>query len=155
MLVEDRLSRGKLGAAALERLWHEPGDAAASIAAEVLADEVARDAAFAALLTDVVGAGGDADAVPPGSPPPGPVPPGPVPPGPVPPVHPVPPGPVPPGARAVPPQPPLPPAAGTAQPWAATAPPGSRPPLPDTYRRRTWVILLLGLPQAIVTYVVL
>ncbi|MFD3946248.1 hypothetical protein [Streptomyces sp. NPDC058579] len=126
VLVEDRLSRGTLGAAALERLRHEPGDAAASIVAEVLADEIARDTAFAALLTDVVGAGA------------GPVQPGAVPP----------PGSVPPGVPPAPPKPPL------SHP-AVTSAPGSRPPLPDSYRRQTWVILLLGLPQAIVTYVVL
>ncbi|MGW2018193.1 hypothetical protein [Streptomyces sp. NPDC001927] len=150
VLVEDRLSRGKLGEAALERLRHEPGEAAASIAAEVLADEIARDTAFAALLTDVVGAGGNnADAVPPGPVPPGAVPPGPVPPGPVPP------GPVPPGVPPVPPKPPLSPSAGTAQPRTGTQGPRFRPPLPPAYSGRMWVILLLGLPQAIVTYVVL
>ncbi|MER7001178.1 hypothetical protein [Streptomyces sp. NPDC000410] len=123
VLVEDRLSRGKLGAAALERLRDEPGEAAASIAAEVLADEITRDTAFAALLTDVVGA--DAGTVPPVAPPP------------------------------APPKPPLPPTAGTPQPWTATSARGPRLPLPDIYRRRTWVIWLLGLPQALVTYVLL
>ncbi|MEU4271076.1 hypothetical protein [Streptomyces sp. NPDC026092] len=155
VLVEDRLSRGKLGEAALERLRHEPGEAAASIAAEVLADEIARDTAFAALLTDVVGAGGNnADGVPHGGVPSSPVPPGPVPPGPVPPGA-VPPGPVPPGVPPVPPKPPLSPSAGTAQPRTGTQGPRFRPPLPPAYARRMWVILLLGLPQAIVTYVVL
>ncbi|MFH8890426.1 hypothetical protein [Streptomyces sp. NPDC017949] len=115
MLVEDRLRRSALGTAALDRLRDEPGESAASIAVPVLADEIARDSAYAALLSDAVSPGahaGTAGHMPPLPPPP-------------PPVHP---------------------------PRATTAP---RPSLPGTYRRQTWFIGLLGLPLAIVSYVLL
>ncbi|MFF3686015.1 hypothetical protein [Streptomyces sp. NPDC002187] len=48
VLVEDRFDRCKLGAAALDRPRDEPGNTAVSIAAELLADEIAWDTALAA-----------------------------------------------------------------------------------------------------------
>ncbi|MEV7547888.1 hypothetical protein AB0O29_35920, partial [Streptomyces sp. NPDC089915] len=52
VLVEDRLRATPLGAAALTKLRQEPGAASMGIAQSVLADELARDGAFSALLTD-------------------------------------------------------------------------------------------------------
>ncbi|MFL9680652.1 hypothetical protein [Streptomyces sp. KL110A] len=79
LLVEDRLRTSELGAAALARLRSEPGEGAFAIAVSVLADETARDPAFASFLAEAVTA---ASATPdagraktPAGPPPPPLPP--------------------------------------------------------------------------------
>ncbi|MGW7345329.1 hypothetical protein [Streptomyces sp. NPDC054854] len=104
VLVEDRLRRSALGTAALDRLRDEPGESAASIAVPVPADEIARDSAYAALLSDVVS----------------------------------------PGAHA-----------GTAGHMPLPPPPPPVHPPRATTALRTWFIWLLGLPLAVVSYVLL
>ncbi|MFF5337879.1 hypothetical protein [Streptomyces sp. NPDC013181] len=54
LLVEDRLRTSELGTAALARLRSEPGEGAFAIAVSVLADETARDPAFASFLAEAV-----------------------------------------------------------------------------------------------------
>ncbi|MGW4054468.1 hypothetical protein ACWENA_26945 [Streptomyces sp. NPDC004779] len=54
LLVEDRLRASELGAAALARLRSEPGEGSSAIAVSVLAEEMARDAAFASFLVEAV-----------------------------------------------------------------------------------------------------
>ncbi|MEU9852842.1 hypothetical protein [Streptomyces sp. NPDC047974] len=124
LLVEDRLRTSELGAAALARLRSEPGEGAFAIAVSVLADEAARDPAFASFLAEAVtaasatpGAGG---AKTPAGPPPPPLPPGP----PLPAAY--------PGPGVRPPLPPLPPHLAMSAVW----------------------IWLLGLPTTLFGYVV-